>query len=158
MELKSLESEVEALKIKIEKFEDKTTALEFLQLLNKRKEILEKISVIKWNRLSLQEKILKRKEDFSLTFKYYEKFEDEVKQKFLYKKNYVRLVDIITFSSFESPLLIILLKSLNTSMYVDLFDKDCNIHFIIEELEKMNNTQLSEVVSCYKQILKRANR
>ena len=76
---------------------------------------------------------LRRKEDLVLTSNYFEKFKEEVEKKYSFKKNYVRLVDLIEPNS---SLLIVLLKSLNTSMYVNFSNKDSNIHLIIEELEK----------------------
>ncbi len=153
MDVKSLESELKKIKFEISSYDGKSEALEFLQLLNKRREISEKISRIKWNNLSLNEKILKRKEDLSLTSRYFEKFKEEVEQKYLFKKSYVQLIDNIQVASFNSSLLIVLLKSLNTSMYVDIDNKDFNIPYLIEELEKTKNSQLSEIISAYQQII-----
>ena len=120
------------------------------ELLNERRELSEKISRIKWERLSLEERILRRKEDLALTSNYFKKFKEEVEKKYSFKKNYVRLVDLIEPNS---SLLIILLKSLNTSMYVNFSNKDSNIHFIIEELEKTNTPKSTEIVSLYKQVI-----
>ena len=98
----------------------------------------------------MEERILRRKEDLALTSNYFKKFKEEVEKKYSFKKNYVRLVDLIEPNS---SLLIILLKSLNTSMYVNFSNKDSNIHFIIEELEKTNTPKSTEIVSLYKQVI-----
>ena len=38
-------------------------------------------------------------------------------------------------------------------MYVNFSNKDSNIHFIIEELEKTNTPKSTEIVSLYKQVI-----
>ena len=153
MNIELLESELEILKNKISKYKNKSEALNFLKLLNERREISEKISRIKWEGFSLEERIIKRKEEFLLTTKYFEKFKEEVEQKYLFEKNYVQLVDSIQLSSFHSPLLAVLLKSLNTSIYIDFNNKDSNISFIIEELKKIETSQVLEIISFYEKVI-----
>ncbi|MGV6861263.1 MAG: hypothetical protein ACWA41_05800 [Putridiphycobacter sp.] len=145
--LSDIEKRLQAINKKASNFDFTQEFVDAQELLNERRILSEKISRIKWERLSLEEKILKRKEDLSITFSYFQKFKEEVEKKYLFKKNYVRLVDIIEP---DSPLLDLLLKSLNTSMYVDFSHKDSNTQFIIE---KLNQTQSSEIISLYREVV-----
>jgi hypothetical protein len=151
--LTDIESQIKIVKEKLSKIEIKQEFFDYLGLMNKKRSLIEKKAKINWSNLSLEEKIIKRKEEFLLTTKYFEKFKEEVEQKYLFEKNYIQLIDNIQLSSFHSPLLVILLESLNTSIYIDFNNKDFNISFIIEELTKIKTSEFLEIISSYEKVI-----
>ncbi len=67
--------------------------LEISRLLKRRSDLIRELLQLKWEQKSMLERQQFRKEDLSTTFRYMEKYKDEVKDQWGYKKTYIEMTE-----------------------------------------------------------------
>ncbi|OQP62618.1 hypothetical protein A3860_26775 [Niastella vici] len=145
-------SDVEA---KISELQISPSTYETIALLNKRLFLGKKIAQIEWNELSDTEKGKKRDQDLFSTEKFFQKYPEDVKNKYLYKKQYILLVQkvkiLINISSLYQPLFRTLLIVLDSNDYINIHDNIC-IKALFEQI-KSDEEAAKELVNAYMMLL-----
>lgn len=112
---------------------------DLVSLLNKRVLVNKKIRKIQWDNLTELEKENKRIADFQVTKLYFEKFKDEISNKYEYKKNYIIFLDKIKAINLEgiqdSIIIKVLISVLNSTEYLNISESEC-VKIIMSELKK----------------------
>ena len=148
-ELEIIESEISTKEISNEIYS-------LISLLNKRVLLGKKISQYKWDKLEQSEKEKERESDFNTTKAYFEKFQDEVANKFNYKREYLDFYfEAKRLSSLESSkknIYSIVLDILNTKEYINVSEKAC-LHSIIEYINIITPVQARDLLIIYNRLV-----
>ena len=150
--IQTLKEELSAIETKIKETQISPAVYETIGLLNNRIKLARQIALLEWNDLSTKDKENKREEDLILTEKYFAKYPEDVRNKFLYKQQYILLIKKIkTLTSTDlayAPLFNVLLIVLDSAEYINIHDNIC-IKAVFGQIESENN----DAVSIYKALL-----
>lgn len=126
---------------------------EAVNLIAERSNLAKMISKVKWDLLSDKEKNLHRLKDFELTEKYYNKYGEDVKPKYLFKKKYIELVEKVSREkSSGNSFISILYSILSLSIYTNSHERDC-LKIIIKEISKnADSEELKEIIHSYNEL------
>jgi len=149
-ELSKIESEISK----------KTISSEFHELLSLfsiRTSLIRKLKNAQWNKLSIEQKTLNREKDLDVTYKYYEKFPNEIGNKYLYKKKYIDLLrklnNSIDIHDSDSFIFSILYHVLNSEEYINIQDSSCITSIISHTLTaKKESSSYHSIIMAFEEI------
>ena len=129
-----------------------------VSLLNRRIFVNKKIHKIQWDNLTELEREDKRIADFQVTKLYFEKFKDEILNKYEYKKTYINFLDkikIINGDELQNRSIIkVLISVLNSTEFVNISESVC-IKTIMSELKKSYEVDknVKDVIVIYEKLI-----
>lgn len=128
---------------------------ELMTLLNRRVALGKKIQRLKWNNLSDVLKEKERYSDFNTTKAYFEKYPDDVSNKYKYKKEYINFLrEAKVLATDENPagiLCKVLIFVLNSVEYMNINESSC-VKSIIEQLKLCAPIEANELINIYQKI------
>lgn len=147
-ELRSIELEISDMVITDELYK-------LMTLLNRRVLISNKIAEYNWDKLDLIEKEKKREADFNATKRYFEKFQDELANKYNYKREYINFYkEVKRLSLLDSPnkkFYILILKVLNAKDYINIIEQVC-ICSIIEQIQLDETIESKDLIASFNKL------
>ena len=147
-ELKNIEREISDMVISDELYR-------LMALFNRRVLIGNKIAKYNWDQLDLIEKEKKREADFNKTKQFFEKFQDELANKYNYKKEYINFYKevkrLYLLDSSNRKFYEIILKVLNTKDYINIMEQVC-ICSIIEQIQLEETIESKDLVNIFNKI------
>lgn len=131
---------------------------DLVSLLNRRVFVNKKIHKIQWDNLTELEREDKRSADFQVTKLYFEKFKDEILNKYEYKKTYINFLDKIKTINVDEiqhrSIIKVLISVLNSTEFVNILESTC-IKIIMSELKKSYEVDknVRDVIVIYEKLI-----
>ena len=148
-EIRKLESRLKEVENKLSGIEIAPHVHEMMSLMAERNNLASEIERTKWRSLSNAEKIAHREQDFAATKKYYDKYGDEVRDKYLFKMRYIDFIDkVISANEPIRPILSVLYGLLNSAIYMDIHMKS-HIDIVMNEVSKINSIDFGPLQAAY---------